>query len=178
MGQDFVAYVLIPLTTLLLAGEESWFTTNFSVIGSQGWGRLAFFSWGLLIGFYFYHRLGSLIQRLEGGQRVELGRRLALLLFLLSLLTPYLPQSAPFRATIHVILALAATILLLFVVLGLVLALRRQSAPEGRVYLLGMGIIGAVTAVLLAVAGMVSTALEVFLVLSNLSLLERLERRR
>lgn len=177
MVQDFVAYLLIPLATLLLAGEAGWLTTNFSVIGSQGWGRLAFLIWGLLVGLYFYRQLGMLRIALGGGRGIELGRRLALIFFFLSIATPYLPQATPIRADIHVILALTATILLFFVVLQLALIARRKSPRGGRAYLLGMAVIGAVTSILLAVAGMVSTALEVFLVLSNLILLGRMERR-
>ncbi len=177
MGQALVAYVIIPLSTFILAGGQDWLASNFSVIGSQGWGRLAFLVWGLLVGGYFYRQLGVLGALLGGGDKIQLGRRLAIILFYLSLATPYLPQISPARAAIHVILALSATLLLFFVVLALVLNFYRTNPGGGRGYLLAMALIGATTALLLAAAGMISTALEMFLIFSNLILIQNLKNR-
>lgn len=176
MPQQLVPYLAIPLTTLLLAGNENWLTSNFSVIGSQGLERLVFLGWGLLIGCYFHRQLGRLIPALGGGRWLHRGRHLALFLLLCALLIPYLPQTAPLQAAIHVMLALTATLLLFSVVLGLLLQFQSKSGQAARPYLLAMAVIGAVVSVLLAVAGMVSTALETFLVLSNVTLLQQLSK--
>lgn len=175
MIEIFIPYLLIPLTTLLLAGEERWLTYNFSVIGSTGWGRLGFLLWGILVGGYFHRQLGRLNQR--GKWRwLDIGRHLALILFFFALIIPYLPKTAPLLAWIHVGLALVATLILFFLVLAILLRARQLAPRQTRPYLLAMAVIGAVVSALLAAAGIVSTALEVFLVLSNVALLERMEK--
>lgn len=170
MGLNLIAYLLIPATTFLLAGDTPWLSTNFSVLGTMGWGRLFFPLWGLLIGSYFYIALGVLLNAIGGSRLIALGRRGAVMLFFCALFIPYLPDVLPVLSLVHVLFALCATLLLFFTLLGLLLHAHKYAPQQAQPYLIAMVVIAVVTFSLLAFAGFITTALEIFLVLSNVIL--------
>ena len=127
---DVTACFLIPAYTLLFAGSVEWFGSNFSVIAVRGenyyWG---FVGWGLLTGGYFLVMLvrlaGSLPRR--GAQAgVLLLTALGSLSLGYALIIPYLPDHFPRYATLHVLLAALACVLLMGALLVTLLALRRE----------------------------------------------------
>ena len=90
-----IAYAVIPVYTLLFVSGTNWFTSNLSVIGSLPTRRAAFFLLGVIIGLYYYEALKKLLVYLP---HPILEHRLlvtALLLLLLAVTTPYLPESVP-----------------------------------------------------------------------------------
>ena len=129
-----IAYAVIPVYTLLFVSGTNWFTSNLSVIGSLPTRRAAFFLLGVIIGLYYYEALKKLLVYLP---HPILEHRLlvtALLLLLLAVTTPYLPESVPLQAFLHVVFAFVSSVLL---ALCLYLILWRLSAlsPDARQFL-------------------------------------------
>lgn len=172
-----IAYAVIPVYTLLFVSGTNWFTSNLSVIGSLPTRRAAFFLLGVIIGLYYYEALKKLLVYLP---HPILEHRLlvtALLLLLLAVTTPYLPESVPLQAFLHVVFAFVSSVLL---ALCLYLILWRLSAlsPDARQFLrpfrLSMVAITLVSGLLLILAGIISSALEVFFIIATTILVQRL----
>lgn len=60
----FTAYILIPVYTLLFVAGSDWFTTNFSVLGNIAGRNEAFVLWGLMVGIYFFVCLRKIFRRM------------------------------------------------------------------------------------------------------------------
>ena len=168
-----LAYAVIPAYTLLFTKGYNWFTTNFSVIGNID-KKLAFFVWGILIGIYFYMvfrkirsliRLGPVCSKLIPG---------SLILLFCAVTTPYLPEELPFKSFLHIVFAFLSTVLLLLFLLLVSWSQFVSDPAMYRSYLAGWTAIVSVSAVLLIVAGIVSSALEIFITLSTVTMSDRL----
>ena len=114
---DLFACFLIPAYTLLFAGSVEWLGTNFSVIAVTGkdhyWG---FVYWGALAGGYFavmLTKLALILPRLWQRSAVCLLALLACLALGYALAIPYLPDDFPGFASLHVVLAAGACVLLM-----------------------------------------------------------------
>ena len=117
---DLFACFLIPAYTLLFAGSVEWFGTNFSVIAVTGkdhyWG---FVYWGMMAGGYFavmLTKLALILPRLWQRIVVCLLTLLACLALGYALAIPYLPDDFPGFASLHVVLAAGACVLLMLAV--------------------------------------------------------------
>ena len=170
IGLNLVVCFLIPVCTVLFAGNAPWLTSNFSVIAVSGKEQYQdFWRWGLLVGGYFAVVLFQI-----GSTFADRGVRQAIYLITLTscaclgcaMLFPYLPQFLPRVAFLHVLWAGTACILIM---LALFLPLacgwkenRGQYAP----LLLAWAGIAVGSGLLLAVAGMVSSLLEIFFTVS------------
>lgn len=174
---DLFACFLLPAYTLLFAGSVEWFGTNFSVLAVTGPDHYrGFVLWGLLAGGYFFCVLTSVARTLP-----PLPRRLIFLLSLLAcgslsagLWVPYLPDLAPRWADLHVALCMTACVLLMT---ALLLALLTGLFLEGRRYrplLLAWVVIALGCGVLFWLAGIITTALEVWFTLTAALLARRL----
>ena len=124
---DLFACFLIPAYTLLFAGSVEWFGTNFSVIAVTGkdhyWG---FVYWGMMAGGYFavmLTKLALILPRLWQRIVVCLLTLLACLALGYALAIPYLPDDFPGFASLHVVLAAGACVLLMLALLLVVFAL-------------------------------------------------------
>lgn len=166
---NFWAFGLLPTYTVLFAGREAWFSTNFSVRAVFGPDFYrAFLLWGILAGGYFYVLLTALAVRV----RIR-GLRLSVHLLAMSacpvlgyaLTIPYLPREFPRWAHIHVLCAAASCVLVMGAAFLLVVYAR------SRRYLLIWCAIVAGSGALFLCAGMVTSALEVFFTLSAALLL-------
>lgn len=177
MTMNVLAYFLIPIYTVLFTRGYGWFTTNFSVIGNIMDKKLAFLTWGLMVGLYFYlvyrsiakyMALHSLTARLIPG---------ALLLLFFAITTPYLPDEMPFKSFLHIVFAFVSTVLLLAFLLSVCWQQYRADPGAYRPYLAALAVIAVVSAGLLALAGIVSSALEIFITVTTVLLSRRLTRR-
>lgn len=171
------AYFIIPVYTILFAWGTDWFTLNFSVLGNLATRKNAFLLWGLLVGAYFYYVLKHIIRRLPRNQKEKALSTAALVLLALAVTTPYLPEARPFKAFLHVAFAFTASILLLLCIYMVVWKLYCINQNVYRSYLTGLNIITVLSAALLFLAGIVSSALEIFFTLSCTVLLQKLYRR-
>lgn len=163
---DLVACFFIPAYTLLFAGSLRWFRSNFSVIAVTGADHYrGFVVWGLLTGGYFLFmlvRLAGLLPRPGARAAVLILTTLALMSLGYALAIPYLPTSFPQYAALHVLLAALSCMLLMGTLLLILLSLNRAEPGRWRKPLLAWWGIVAVSGVLFLIAGIVSTALEVF----------------
>ena len=175
---DLFACFLIPAYTLLFAGSVEWLGTNFSVIAVTGkdhyWG---FVYWGALAGGYFavmLTKLALILPRLWQRSAVCLLALLACLALGYALAIPYLPDDFPGFASLHVVLAAGACVLLMLALLLVLLSLYRDSPENFRLLLVRWGLIVGGSGLLFLLAGMVSSALEVFFTITAALLTRRI----
>lgn len=175
---DLFACFLIPAYTLLFAGSVEWLGTNFSVIAVTGkdhyWG---FVYWGILAGGYFavmLTKLAMILPRLWQRSAVCLLALLACLALGYALAIPYLPDDFPGFASLHVVLAAGACVLLMLALLLVLLSLYRDSPENYRLLLVRWGLIVGGSGLLFLLAGMVSSALEVFFTITAALLTRRI----
>jgi len=159
---DFWACFLIPAYTLLFAGSVKWFSTNFSVLAVTGTDHYrGFLVWGVLAGAYFLVMLVKLARRVPERwlRGVLYGVTVSACLCLgIGLPLPYVPQFLPKIAQLHIIMAFSACALLMLALLVMVLRLGRDFRPFRK----GWCAIVGCCAALFVLAGIISTALEVF----------------
>ena len=178
---DFWACFLLPGYTLLFAGSVKWFSTNFSVLAVTGANHYrGFLIWGLLAGMYFLVTLGCLASTLKRTWQ----RRGAYLLLAAGgiclaagLPLPYLPARYPQVSQLHTLLLFSACVWMMGALLWLLLSFQREEGGYDRLIWAWCGI-AAGCGVLFVLAGIISTALEVFFTLSAAQLVRRLWRRR
>lgn len=167
---NVTACFLIPAYTLLFAGSVQWFRSNFSVIAVTGEDHYrGFVCWGLLAGGYFLvllTRLAGLLPRPGERAGVLALTTLAVLSLGYALAIPYLPAYFPQYAALHVLLAALACVLVMEALLVILLSLRREMPKRWRKLLWAWWGIVAGSGLLFLLAGMVSTALEVFFTIS------------
>lgn len=175
---DLFACFLIPAYTMLFAGSVEWLGTNSSVIAVTGkdhyWG---FVYWGALAGGYFavmLTKLALILPRLWQRSAVCLLALLACLALGYALAIPYLPDDFPGFASLHVVLAAGACVLLMLALLLVLLSLYRDSPENYRLLLVRWGLIVGGSGLLFLLAGMVSSALEVFFTITAALLTRRI----
>ncbi|WP_313181052.1 hypothetical protein [Lacrimispora sp.] len=171
------AYFIIPIYTILFAWGTDWFTLNFSVLGNLSSRKNLFLLWGIIIGTYFYYILKRIINGLPRNRKETVMSITSLLLLVLAVITPYLPDSQPLHAVFHVILSFLASISLLICLYMVVWKLYCMNQEVYRPYLHCLMVITVLSAFLFFLTGIVSTVLEIFFILSCTFLLQRLYRR-
>lgn len=177
MISDFFAYVLIPAYTIFFSSGADLFTTNFSVIGNSENLRYTFSLWGILTGGFFYYQTRNIILLSRGNALEYHLLNTALVLLLTSVVTPYLPQELPFPSFLHVIFAFCSSVILLLCLLLIIKRLHHQMPEQFASFLYGLLLIICICILLLLLAGIVSSALEIFCTLSLCVLVRRLVRR-
>ncbi|MSS08305.1 hypothetical protein FYJ38_06565 [Clostridium sp. WB02_MRS01] len=171
------AYFIIPIYTILFAWGTDWFSLNFSVLGNISSRKNLFLLWGIIIGTYFYYILKRIISGLPRNRKETVMSITALLLLVLAVITPYLPDSQPLHAVFHVILSFLASVSLLICLYMIVWKLYCMNQEVYRPYLHCLLVITVLSAFLFFLTGIVSTVLEIFFILSCTYLLQRLYRR-
>ena len=177
---SLTAYVIIPLYTLLFVSGTNWFTSNLSVIGSVPTRQTAFFFLGVIIGLYYHVVVERLLRYLPRRRLEHQLAHLALALLLLAVATPYLPKVFPLKAFLHVTFAFAASILLLltlYLVVWRLSGLSRSISLALRPYRFLLIGISLGSLLLLCIAGIISTALELFFVISTTVTIQQLYRK-
>ena len=164
---DLTAYLFIPASTILFAKGNNWFTTNFSVLGSSLDRKNAFTLWGLLVGVYFFcilhHISRKIIPALKGTSLISI----SLLLLVCAITTPYLPAVFPFSSFFHVLFAFLAAVCLAVFLILLLWQLCHIFPKQFAHYPAGLFLILLFSGFLLAAAGIVSSALEIFFTIST-----------
>ena len=163
---NFTAYFLIPLSTVLFAWDSNWFTTNFSVLSNGMERKNAFAFWGLLLGVYFFCILHQISRKMFPAPRGISLISLSLLLLVCGVVTPYLPENLPFPSFLHVVFSFFAAVSLSVFLLLLLYQLSLRFPGEYRVYSWILAGILFLSAILLLLAGIVSSALEIFFTIS------------
>lgn len=174
---DLFACFLLPAYTLLFAGSVAWFGTNFSVLAVTGPDHYrGFVLWGLLAGGYFLGVLTSIARSLPPLPRcaVSLLSLLACGSLAVGLWVPYLPDLDPRWADLHVALCMTACVLLMAALLLALLVCLRREGRRYRPLLLAWAVIALGCGLLFLLAGIITTALEVWFTLTAALLARRL----
>lgn len=171
---DLFACFLIPLYTLLFTHDTRWFTTNFSVIAAARDQRHGFFLWGMLVGVYLPCVLLPVMAALPRPLWPRLCLLGGFLLLLSAVVLPYTPDELPKIADLHVICAFTASCLLVLSLFLLLLQKARQDRQRYWDCMKWLGVTVLLSLVLFAMVGIISSALEIFFVLSTTLLARRL----
>lgn len=171
---NFIAYGLIPVYTILFVENSNWFTTNFSVLGNLAERKTAFVLWGLLVGIYFFWCLRQIAAHMEKQPRGTWLIPLSLVLLTFAITTPYLPEALPFKSFLHIIFAFMAAVCLMCCLYLIVGTLCRSNFKKYKYYLAALICITLISAALLWLVGIVSSALEIFFTISTVILVKRL----
>ena len=174
---DLAAYLLIPFLTIHFVKGSNWFTTNFSVLGNGPQKQNDFAFWGLFVGVYFFTILEIIAGYLALPPRSTFLIPVSLLLLTCAITTPYLQEVFPLKSFLHVVFAfLSAVCLSLF--LGILVWRLGQTGPvQFNLFRAGLLLIFMCSGLLLAVAGIISSALEIFFTISMSVFCRRLERK-
>lgn len=171
---DLFACFLIPLYTLLFTHDTRWFTTNFSVIAAARDQRHGFFLWGMLVRVYLLCVLLPVMAALPRPLWPRLCLLGGFLLLLSAVVLPYTPDELPKIADLHVICAFTASCLLVLSLFLLLLQKARQDRQRYWDCMKWLGVTVLLSLVLFAMVGIISSALEIFFVLSTTLLARRL----
>ena len=174
---DLAAYVVIPFITILFVRGSNWFTTNFSVLGNRPQRQNDFAFWGLLVGVYFFTILEIIAGYLEKRPKGIWFVPLALVLLACAITTPYLPDVFPLKSFLHVVFAFFSAVCLAAFLGLLVWKLFRTEPVQFGLYQAGLILIFMGSGLLLALAGIISSALEIFFTISMSVFCRRLERK-
>ena len=170
----FTAYILIPAYPILFVQGSNWFTTNFSVIGNRVGRQEAFVLWGLLVGIYFFYSLRIIVSRMSASPAGTWLIPLALILLSCAVVTPYLPETLPLRSTLHIMFSFMAAGCLVLCLWIILWKLYLNDTKKYRPYLTGLAGIAGFSLFLLALAGIVSSALEIFFTITSAIMVRRL----
>lgn len=171
---NLLAYLIIPVYTVLFAWDTNWFTTNFSVIGSWANRTNAFLLWGFIVGIYFFWSLRKIIHVLDRHKKETVLTLTASVLLAFAVLTPYMPNQLPLKSMLHIVFAFLSSVLLILCVGLIIWKLYRINPDKYRPYLYSIIIITIICSVLLVAAGIVSSALEIFFTISFVILVRKL----
>lgn len=177
MFLNFVAYILIPAYTIWFVEGTNWFTTNFSVLGNMIGRSEEFVLWGLIVGIYFFWCLRKIVRLMKYKPKGMFLIPASLVLLSFALTTPYLPEQLPLKSFLHIIFAFVAAVCLMMCLYLIVWRLCQTSKDSYRPFLKALIVITVFSAFLLALAGIVSSALEIFFTISTGILVRRLLKR-
>lgn len=177
MFLGFTAYILIPLYTIWFVQGSNWFTTNFSVIGNLFGRKEEFVLWGLIVGIYFFWCLRRIVRLMPEKPQGAWLITTSLVLLVFAITTPYLPEELPLKAFLHIVFAFVAAVCLMICLYLIVWRLYRRDKEAYRPYLAGLAGITLFSAFLLVLAGIVSSALEIFFTISSVLMVYRLYRK-
>lgn len=164
---SILSYFIIPAYTILFVQNSNWFTTNFSVLGNMIGREEEFVLWGLLVGIYFFWCLRRIVTLMPEKPPGTWLIPLSLVLLTIAITTPYLPESLPLKSFLHIIFAFMAAvclILCLFFIVGKLYQLEKETYRPFLVCLIGIALF---SMFLLKLAGIVSSALEIFFTIST-----------
>ena len=174
---DLYSCYLLPAYTLLFAGREEWFRTNFSVLAVSGSEYYyGFLTWAVVTAIYFGVILILLTEDLSAVCRwcvlALLGTALVSLTFGVPL--PYLPDRYPELSKLHIFLCFTTGVWMMAALLVIILGQRRRNRNRYACILRWWWYIVLGSGMLFLVSGMVSSAMEIYFVLSAALLCRRM----
>lgn len=123
---SLAARYLIPILTFLLPGQTNWFTSNFSTASAVYPRNIVLLIWVLITGTYFHRTTKQIIG--QAAPFLSVGKEpimtdLAVILLIGSGFLPYLPQTKPLIAFMHLGMAFSSTVIFFFALTSLNLKL-------------------------------------------------------
>lgn len=112
----FIAWLVIPVLTILVSGPSDWFSINFSVIGSKHPQNLLLLSWAIVIGIFYRMEIQRIIKKTTYVLNINTKPTLAMVdcsafLLITAVFLPYKPLEQPFISTLHLTMAFSASVL-------------------------------------------------------------------
>ncbi len=159
---DLLSYVLVPLYTLFFSIDFDPLTSNFSVIGNIIGKEGGFLLWGILLGFCLLYILSGVSKNLNLSRKKRHLVKAGLVSLFASIATPYLPDKLPVKAVLHILLAALSAFFLILYLFFASAALCQINPSAGKAALLSLGIMLIISLFLLLLAGIISSALEIF----------------
>lgn len=166
---DIFSYFIIPVYTILLARQDSFFDANLSIISSDIAHKDAFMLWTFMIVAFIYLILSKVISnhKLRYRKVDNILVVVSCVLLLLSATTPYHPDLNPVKAEIHVVFAFTSTVVLLLAFLLITWELRSLDKKQYNIFFISVIIIGFISFFLFIYFGMVTSFLEVFITITG-----------
>ncbi len=177
MRKKAAAVLILALTAALAAGG-SLTDTNFSVIGNRGRGRILFLAWGALVAVWGYISMEDLMEQgqIQDGW-TEGFLLLAELCFLWGLGLPYRPRLVPGMAGLHVGLSLTGCLFFLFCTIRFLHQLERRFGRQFGWEKAFLWSVLLISAALYRAVGIISGLLELFVTLTFVWYLKRMEKK-
>ena len=179
---NIMAYIVIPFFALYFSRDSHLLKENFSVLGNMSGRRIPFLILGLVLSLYFYlalNRLISALYRLSPGNGREKDLRQlckkAALFLEIGFLLPYAPKDLALFSFFHVIYSFAASLLLLFCLYRIVWEAKLYISPWFCRYAVALNLITLISALLYLLSGIISSAMEIFYIISCSILIRKLE---
>lgn len=170
----FITYILIPINTILFVQGSNWFTTNFSVIGNRIGREEEFVLWGLMVGIYFFWSLRQIALRMPVAPGFTWLIPLAMTLLAFAVTTPYLPEKLPLKSRLHIVFAFLSAFCLFLCLWRFIWILYQYNREKYRLFLIGLSGIALFSLLLFLAAGIISSALEIFFIITTTILVQRL----
>lgn len=166
---DIFSYFIIPVYTILLARQDSFFDANLSIISSDIAHKDAFMLWTFMIVAFIYLVLSKVISnhKLRYRKVDNILVVVSCILLLLSATTPYHPDIYPVKAELHVVFAFTSTVVLLLAFLLITWELRNLDKKQYNIFFISVIIIGFISFFLFIYFGMVTSFLEVFITITG-----------
>ncbi len=184
---SILSYLVIPVYTLLFVGKNSWFSSNFSVIGSLSPYKNYFSAWAILLITVLYPMLFSLIEYLPCSSRhfCSVNKRTACFILLntalifltAAVILPYMPSHFPLQARLHVFCALFSGVSLfscLVILIHTYYQLRPALFTAPLIILWGSAVI---CMILLFCCGIVNSAMEILVTITACVLSRQMYRK-
>jgi hypothetical protein len=174
MFLDVICYCIIPISTIWFSYHSNWFTSNFSVISQLPNRQIFFLLWAALINFCFYFLIKRILNVVPN-HRQEKNLLIVIMIFLfLTTQLPYQPLTLPFQSLLHVCFAWITAALFTFCLYRIIFKLYYRKKDLYRSYAIALTVITCICILLFFMTGIVSSALEIFFVLSCTFLLKSL----
>lgn len=169
MVSVFFSYIIIPLSTFMLARGTGYFSTNFSSIRTSLSRQGEFLLWSILTGTYFFFSLRFIL--FQAKKQFDIRKELVLLYLSAGMMfafvaTPYLPARFPLLSALHVFSALFSTVVLFFCLLFLAFKLYWTAPGKGRPCLLLLIATAIFCISSFILSGIINTAMEISFVLA------------
>lgn len=168
------AYILIPAYTVWFVEGTDWFTTNFSVLGNMIGRAEEFVLWGLTVGIYFFWCMRKIVSHMKPKPKGAFLITASIVLLTFALTTPYLPEQLPLKSFLHIFFAFMAAVCLMLCLYLIVRQLYKTDKSVYGPYLISLIGITLFSGFLLILAGIVSSALEIFFTISIVVLVRKL----
>ena len=159
----FITYILIPVYTI-------WFVQGGNKIGREE----EFILWGLVVGIYFFWSLRQIVNRMKNPPGYTWLIPLALILLSCAVTTPYLPEKLPLKSHLHILFAFLSATCLIICLWRIIWVLYLTNQEKYRPYLIGLTGIVFLSLLLFCIAGIISSALEIFFTIAATLMVRRL----
>ncbi len=177
----FVAWLLIPILTLLVSGPTDWFSLNFSVVCSAFPQNILLLLWAIVIGCFYHNSIRQTVSRtapfLKTGPELIM-TDLSFCLIIGAVFFPYIPSRRPLLSFFHLAMAFTGTVVF-FIAITIVNLKLYVIAPKLFSLPTALLLFAIMTSIILLILCnfLITSALEIFLTIFSCFWLRLFDRR-